>query len=203
MSELFIQPPKSFLHLQLQPNFPDEDLSEQNATILKYMLRESGISTQASSLEKHQYGAFQLAQRVLKITGVSLRYSQDELQAFSHGFATYEVISDVVRPPGRFDITRASANANNTLLGKDLTIEIVPEEGILSKDQLVMLETLRSDLVDLNMAEQFGKWQRQQPEADGVVVALGDHRRESLRQLQARRIGAHIAYELRTSDTAA
>lgn len=84
----------------MQPHFPMEDLSEDNTEVLKYILcHDAGVDGQAGFLKRNQRYIYSLASKALGRLGIKTQYSPPELYSFSHGFASFETISDLVHPP--------------------------------------------------------------------------------------------------------
>jgi hypothetical protein len=156
-----------FIHIHMQPDFPASDLSEQNAEVLPYILDDaSGVEAHAQVLQDHQRAAYDMAYRVLRMGDRLTRYTQRDYQAYTRGFAAFEAIASIVRPVTEYD-TSYAANKLAKL--------------ILSPAR--MLASAQS-------------WPSIRPNTHDAVTTIGLRRGETLSELRARSLGAHLAFEL-------
>lgn len=199
MNEFYI-PNKHIAKLEQQPEFPQSDLTIENADMLKYVLRSShGLVAQGEHLQPHQGYIHLIANYALKLSGIKTRYSEDELAAFSHGFAAFETINMMVHPPHIYDIRLAQKKVRQLLLPPELDLfELEVAELLGTSDDYAVQEPLF--IPELEIAERQNVWQENLPNAFDVIVDLGEKRRETMKQIHARTAGAHIAYELASED---
>lgn len=108
MPELITPSSSKIVRLHEQPHFPAEDLTEDNKEVLVYTLSsEAGVAAFADILQEHQRFLYQIAQAGLSQLGHKSKYDPRGLSAFSHGFAGFEAISDLVHKPRIYDSSLA------------------------------------------------------------------------------------------------
>ena len=135
MSTLF-SPNKDFIHLQSQPNFPNEDLTKGNAELLKYILGHSvGLDAYTAELTSKQRYIHLLANKAMVLLGSKTHYDPTELFAFSHGFASFETISDMVRPTPTSNIAAASARVSEFFIDTRSELAIRRDQPTEAKDE--------------------------------------------------------------------
>lgn len=117
MSELYIPQPSQIVHLQEQPHFPVEDLSENNKQILVHTLpRESGVEAVAETLSHHQQYLYLVAMRGLEKIGYDSPDYLSGLTAFTSGFAAFETISNLVHKPRLYNGNYATFRVATSLI---------------------------------------------------------------------------------------
>ena len=160
-----------FETLTPQPYFPDEDLQEVNAAHISYYLQHNPESV---ALEKSFHDSMrtlhQIGHNALEICGIKVDYSQDEYHAFCSGFAAIEYTSTLIRER-QHDTTMVVANARNLLIDA-------------------------GEMADFEVASRYGTWVEEHPNTHGVIVDAGAARGETMKQLQLRTAGAHLASEI-------
>lgn len=195
MTELYI-PRNNIVKLEHQPEFPQADLTEDNADMLKHVLgSSSGLVAQGEHLKPYQGYIHLIADYALKLSGAETRYSEDELDAFSQGFASFETINIMVHPPRLYNIALAREKVRELLLPPELDpfeLEVAELLGT-PVDQSLQVGTF---VPELELAERQNVWQQKLPNAFDVIVDLGEKRHETMEQIHARTAGAHIAYQL-------
>lgn len=193
MSELFDT--TSVIKLESQPFFPGEDLSRSNADILRFTLpREPGLQAYANILKPYQIGIFTMASRAINLCGITLRYDEDELQAFSEGFATFVTIATTVKPPRAIEVY--DSKRAQDLLFVDATTRAALEDSVREYSPSGQSPDFSDAMADMRLADSFAQWEQRQPITDSVIVTLGRHAQNSELQLAARRMGANVAYQL-------
>jgi hypothetical protein len=199
MSELFL-PKNTLIKLDEQPEFPRTDLNENNTEMLKHVLHShEGLIAQGNHLRPYQGYIHMIADFALKASGIKTRYAEDELQAFSQGFATFETIHIAVHPPQVYDIAIARKKVQKIFMPPaldPLDIELAEMTG--TPGPVFPEGTVFSP--ELELAERHGRWTTQLPNTFDVIVSLGERQRETMEQIHARTAGAHIAYQLATED---
>lgn len=161
----------SFEVLKRQPDFPNIDLSEPNAAQVSYYLQnERGEKPYADFLRASLRTIHITGHQALQVFGVELDYSEDEYFAFCDGFAALEYTSLLVNPQ----------LYNGTIA--------------VRKTQDILVN--HSDSADLEIADRYALWLKTHPNTHGVIVDAGAVQGETMKQLHARTIGAHIASEL-------
>lgn len=84
-------------YLQDQPNFPSEDLTASNAEFLTDTLPvDPGIDRYASTIATEQRTVYELADKALSSIGIKTNPGPASLHAFSHGFASFDTICDLL-----------------------------------------------------------------------------------------------------------
>lgn len=204
MSELHI-PRKEVIQLEPQPFFPYTDLTNKNSQALSELLTRSntmrhGLQAQGEHLEPAQRYIHMLSDLALKATGVATRYDETELRAFSHGFATFELVNMTLKPTQLYDAQAARSAVSKLFADTRSSDELEFEELIIAdregRDPLAIHRD--RPLVEIELAERHAKWAKQQPNMYDVMVTVGERRGETIRALQARTMGATIAYQLET-----
>lgn len=161
--------------LERQPDFPDCDLTERNASVLPHVLEKAGVEGYARFLEKHQQSIYSLSVQALEILGIKPvtsidDFSPEEYRSFTEGFATFEAFQMAVQQK-RYDEHRAIQRAH-------------------------MLYIVSEPIADLELSQRVGHWLEERPNTEAALIETGDMKGESLEQLRARTLGAQIAFEL-------
>lgn len=199
MNELYT-PPHHIATLKHQPEFPHTDLTEDNAEMLKHVLQSSaGMIAQGEHLKPYQGYIHLIADYALRLSGVKTRYSEDELVAFSHGFASFETINLMVHPPVIYNTHHAQRKVRQLLLPPELDpFELEVAELLGTTDSYITPETMF--IPEIEIAERQQAWQEKLPHTFDVVVELGERRHETMEQIHARTAGAHIAFQLASEE---
>ena len=158
--------------LETQPDFPGEDLSENNAEILgTYYLRHTiGLEGEAERLFEHQRALFELAQLALWLRNIQIDDAPSEYRSFTQGFAAYELVQSLV--------TGAAYNTGLAVLRADL--------HLINSNNAAFAE----------VAERSVLWPFERPNLYQAITVAGEARRETESQLYARATGAQLAFEL-------
>lgn len=198
MSEV-IKP--SFIHYEMQPDFPEVDLTENNAQLLSFQLRqETGIDGHVQQLQHHQRQIHLISNRALNMLGIKTRFAEEELYSFSHGFATFETISDMVHPPRVYNIQQAAGKVAQMFVDTRDFFEIELEElnAAVSEGRDIIPVQRDKFAPELELANHQGVLSEQFPNTYGVIVGVGASRAETMAQLHTRTAGAILAYLLQT-----
>lgn len=154
--------------LTAQPNFPDEDLAEKNVPHVEFYLQHEKSN---EAFEQHLRESMRVVHRIghnaLEIVGVEVDYSEAEYNAFCGGFAALEYTSMLVREK-QHDSGMLIANTRNILI----------ESG---------------EMADFEIASLYAVWAEAHPNTHGVMIDTGAVRGETMKQLQARAMGACVA----------
>lgn len=198
--EKLILPNKNVVKLEQQPEFPRTDLNSNNTDMLKYILAESsGLESQSEHLIPYQGYIHQIADYALKMSGVNTRYSEDELAAFSRGFASFETINLMVHPPRLYDIQTAQRKVRQLFLPPEHDpFELEAAELLGTADTYQPQAT--AFFPEIELAERQNQWHEKLPNTLDVIVDLGEKRHETMEQIHARAAGAHIAYQLASEE---
>ncbi|MGV9001868.1 MAG: hypothetical protein ACOH18_02840 [Candidatus Saccharimonadaceae bacterium] len=157
-----------------QPNFPKEDLSDANAAYVEYLFRhEQGSRAYASWLHPHLRSIHATGHHTLIVCGVEVDNSDAEYDAFCEGFAALEYTSNVVGQ------------------------RLYSGETAIAKVGRLFIN--RAHMVEFDLATRFTAWQQSHPNTYGTIVNAGLEQGETLKQLQARGVGAEIAWELQVA----
>ena len=161
--------------LERQPDFPDCDLTEKNASVLPHVLEMAGVEGYARFLERHQQALYALSVQALGILGIKPvtsidSFSPEEYRSFTEGFAIFEAFQMAVQQK-RYDENKAIQRAH-------------------------MLYIVAEPVADLEFSQRIGHWLAERPNTETALIETGDIKGESLEQLRARTLGAQIAFEL-------
>lgn len=158
--------------LETQPDFPGEDLSENNAQILgTYYLRHTiGLEGEAERLFEHQRALFELAQLALLLRNIQIDDAPKEYRSFTQGFAAYELVQSLV-----------TGSAYNTGLA-------------VMRADLHLINSNNASFVEV--AERNALWPYERPNLYQAITVAGEARQETEAQLHARVTGAQLAFEL-------
>lgn len=193
----------SIISLQMQPNFPHEDLSDNNTAILEYILQtDDGLDAHAERLQHSQRQIHLIANRALQILGIKTRYAEEELLSFSRGFAGFEIINDLVHPPRTYDMSLARHRVEKLFIDTRDFFELQLEEFYHSQSEHRPFVTVTRDrpAPELELANQHTTLARNLPNTYGVLIQLGTAHNENMAQLQTRTMGAQLAHSLQASD---
>lgn len=157
--------------IQLQPDFPNEDLDDENVPFVEHNILtqpESGayVNTLSTGPNSMVY-VYRQAHCALRMCGIDAEYTKASYQSFLGGFADFEQMSLLVRPrpyDGKTAVRR--------------TKELLVDTG---------------DLAEVVMSDGLAKWKHQLPNAYGVIINHGDKAGESMKEIQARTAGAYVA----------
>jgi hypothetical protein len=89
----------TLLRLESQPDFPAEDISDANASILEFLMQNKEILNNSHNSAELAY-FYRLGHHALTATAQPQLNDNTRLHAFSHGIGTYEAVSMMVRPNG-------------------------------------------------------------------------------------------------------
>jgi hypothetical protein len=158
--------------LETQPDFPGQDLSSNNAEILgTYYLRHIiGLEAEAERLFEHQRALFEVAQLSLWMRNIVIDNAPKEYRSFTGGFAAYELVQAMV-----------------TGLAYDTDLAVMQAD-------LRLINSTNAPFVEI--AERSVLWPFERPNLYQAISASGEARSENEAQLQARVIGAQMAFEL-------
>ena len=162
-----------FETLDPQPNFPTEDLSETNASFIRYFLiNERSDQSYALFLRPSLRMLHVTGHSALQICGIEVDYSEREYAAFCAGFAALEYTTHIVR-----------RSAINTELAARATKRLFIDAP---------------DMADVEIADRFTAWKESHPNTHGTIVDAGAEQGETMKQLHVRAIGAEMAWELQS-----
>lgn len=157
--------------IKRQPDFPNEDLANENIALMEFYLKEMHeATTHARILAESMRPLHLTAHHALQLSGIEVKYTPEEYEAFCKGFAALEYISIMVNP--RHIREQLVAKNVHTLL---TATDILPE---------------------LNMATRRDAWIGMYPNVNEVLVNSSVAQGETMPQLYSRTIGAQVACEL-------
>ena len=187
------------IHLQEQPDFPSVDLSSDNAEILKVILnsKRSGLDTRARELYTVQRNIYHLACSALGLLGVKMGNEPRELYAFSHGFASFDTINDLVHKPRIYSARPAIGFAAKYLIDTRSLFDIDMDQHVFGNNVTDGFTHDRAN-ADVSLAERHNILAENYPNTYDVLIALGESRRETMLQMHARIAGAGIAHGMQT-----
>lgn len=153
--------------LENQPSFPDEDLSETNAAYVSHDLTTNQSErSHGASFETNLVPLFRLGHEALQMNALPSEDSRVSYDAFCGGFAASEFAMALVRPR-LYDGTRA-VEATGELLRSGVTAPIT-------------------------LADQYRDWLDTHANTFGVIADVSIARGDTIKQTQARSIGACTA----------
>lgn len=152
------QPPTRIMRLHNQPDFPTVDLDPDNTEMLKYILgRNKGLEAYAAHIQEAQRVIHQIANRAAVLLGMHTRYNPAELQSFSHGFAGFDTISDLVHPPRVYTFLAANERVAHYLVDTRSEVLMAAEE-ILSETRDEELVEEESEVIRIDDGEEYAKY---------------------------------------------
>lgn len=161
----------SLITLESQPDFPGRDLTDKNAEMIGayYLPNTPGIELEARRLQQYQRQLFESALIAFALTDmpVKVESSPETYAPFTEGFASYELIQLLV-----------TSSAYNT-------------ERSISR-----LEALYLGVAMIDMPARIEAWPDIRPNTYRAVLGRGVGKGETIEQLQARALGAQVAFEL-------
>ena len=153
--------------LENQPGFPDEDLTTPNAGFVSYQLTATHAErAHAVSLGENLVPLFRIGHEALQIRDLPTEDSRVSYEAFRDGFAAAEYAMTIVR------------------------------QRIYSGDRAVghTRELLRAGAAAPNrLADDYHGWLNDFPNTFGVIADVSIDRGDTIKQSQARCIGACVA----------
>lgn len=194
---------KPLITLDFQPDFPNEDLTENNALYLRYLLAdEPGVIARANEIAPHQRHIHALADSAMRLLNITTNYDPSELAAFSHGFASFETMNDLVHQPRIYDIKPAHARIAALFVDTRSLLEIETEELLSAVAEERDIQPVSHDKLapEVDLANRHSILPDYFPNTYDVVIALGEARDETPEQLQMRAAGAQIAHSLQCTD---
>lgn len=154
-----------------QPDFPNEDLANENVAFVDYFLKErTEARSYAQSLESTMRPLHLTAHYALELVGVNVAYTPEEYTAFCKGFASFEYMSLLV--------TRRHV-----------------AEQLFARNALMLL-TGEAVIPEIDMATRRAAWIDLYPNVNDVVLKGSVVDGETMPQLYSRAMGAQIACEL-------
>lgn len=202
-SSAFKEKQPSIIALRMQPNFPHEDLSDNNSAMLEYILQnDDGLEAHAERLQHSQRQIHLIANRALQFLGIKTRYAEEELLSFSRGFAGFEIINDLVHPPRTYDMLPARHRIEKLFIDTRDFFELQLEEFYRSQSEHRSPAPVTRDrpAPELDLAHQHMALARNLPNTFGVLLQLGAAHNETMAQLQTRAMGAQLAHSLQVTD---
>lgn len=169
------QPPEAkVLLLRDQPNFPNEDLTDENASVLDHHLAMMGkVEAGMEHYMKTMRMVYRTAHSALMGMGIDTREHPTEYTAFCHGYATFDVMLLMVnmQRPRAYDSELAARKFRDMFLADE-------------------------ELGDLELAMRRTAWMSTYPNAYDVTIKSGERRNETMSQLQARAMGTQIGWDM-------
>lgn len=166
-----------FITLEQQPDFPDRDLSDANAEIIGeyYLPNTEAIRLEAERLEESARPLFSMVLGFLALKGthMTLEDAPDAYKGFTTGFASYEFIQLLVtRAP--YDIGKAALRM----------------QALYADDAQSWMTKA------ISFSERAAAWPDRRPNVYAAVIKQGFATNASLQNIEARSIGAQVAFEL-------
>lgn len=158
--------------LETQPDFPAQDLSLHNADMLGtyYLRHTAGLEGETERLFEHQRALFEVAQLSLWLRNIVVDNAPKEYRSFTGGFAAYELVQMLV--------TGSSYDTELAVMRADL--------HLINSNTAPFIE----------IAERNALWPYERPNLYQAITDSGKAKEETEAQLQARAIGAQLAFEL-------
>jgi hypothetical protein len=86
----------TLLHLEPQPRFPYDDLTESNAEFLQLILANDEIASRGHAEAENARSVFKIGHQILLRAGQRLDYESSQGEAMDKGTAMFEVMSAMV-----------------------------------------------------------------------------------------------------------
>lgn len=154
-----------------QPNFPNEDLAAANVPFMKYYLQEgTEVASQTRQLGETLRPIHLTAHHALQLSGIEVKYTPNEYDAFCKGFATFEYASLMVK---------------HRFARQQLVVGNVHR-----------LFTSSEALPEIELADNRQDWMETYPNVNDVLFGAGRGEGEELPELYSRSMGAQVAWEL-------
>ena len=194
------------------------------------LANEPGVDAYGKNLEQSHYYIYAVANRAMRMMGIQTTHSPQELRAFSHGFAGFETMSDLVHEPRMYATAPAARRAAELLIDTRSLSDIEREAKLATPadddDEIIgegphrllltpaMHDALRG-IPSLPYGEATGHDKRdieavfterhtllaqKYPRTFDVIVSMGEARNETMAQLQLRIAGASLARTLQAED---
>lgn len=143
MSELHL-PSRQIAKITKQDDFPDNDLTRDNAEMLTWLLCDNaGVDGYGIELAPRQRFIYHIADRALCLKGIRTNYGPDDLGAFSHGFTVFETMVNIVRGT-KYNCPIPLDDASQYSLDK--AVRRVAEYLVDTRDErLIMRDSVPSD----------------------------------------------------------
>ncbi len=161
----------NIINFQPQPDFPVEDINEQNAAMADYYLTHSEESKAYVNIYQ------QTLQRMYRVGNAALQYSgtnpgnnSGEARAFCHGFATIDYVA--------------------TLLDSR------PFKQIANGAGMGYFYLQHTGFEDVELAKRIAPWRQSHEKTLELLLSASDRHNESPKQFSARLVGAQVASEL-------
>lgn len=162
----------SLIYFNPQPEFPVEDISEENAAMAAHYL-ESAPEPEVYAARNFENLRFlhKIGNSALIGAGIPVEYSESEYRAFCHGFSTMDYLTVLVGSRPYKTIYTEGHAANNFFM----------QYG---------------DIAELKLQERSEHWIDTHPNTLEVMRTVADSRNETLKEYASRAMGAQIAGEL-------
>jgi hypothetical protein len=169
MSLLYLPNRGELIRPAVQPDYPDCDLTDQNAAYMHYYLTsEAGVRARSAEIRTDQEALFTLAALSFQLLDTPIDESHDGQSAFSDGFVAEETVIDLVRPVQTFNLPLACRNAP--------ALFVVPT-------------------AEFDMISGFSQWPGERPVTYATIANLGPDTEPPART-RSRLIGAYVAHNL-------
>lgn len=192
-----------FIHLTLQPGFPTEDVSPENAEVLGHLIEDNPtVLGQANYLQGHQRTVHFMAVNALKKFGTGGEDSFVSYKSFTYGFAATEMIMMLLR--GRaFDTVLAARRVqdlfpSNPFPSEQYLTDLFPSE--LFPPSAVALQSISREI---SLVQRHDSWPDRQPHMFGLMLRLTERSQGDVRAVKAGILGSQIATELQSPALAA
>lgn len=160
--------------IQPQPAFPVEDLHDDNVPWARYYLTETPASGAfAEAAGEHLRLVHLAAHNSLVGLKRKLGYTPEEYGSFCAGYAAFDLISNLVNP--------------------QFQARYFPTDKVTQA-------FLDPESTELFLGARHELWQTIYPNIDRVMLGVGLQQRETDAQLHTRTIGAHVAWELQSTN---
>lgn len=162
----------SLIYFNPQPEFPVEDISEENAAMAMHYL-ESAPEPEVYADKNFENLRFlhKIGNSALIGAGIPVEYTESEYRAFCHGFSTMDYLTVLVGSRQYKKIHTDGFAVNNFFM----------QYG---------------DIVELKLQERSEAWIDNHPNTLEIMRTVAGYRNENLREYASRAMGAQIAGEL-------
>ncbi len=229
MSDVIL-PGKKLVHLHPQPEFPCEDVLDDNAAVVGTMLeKDPGVIGQSAFLRAHQRVLHHIATTSMRRGGVHMETDPETYEGFTLGFATLEYVVMLLKgkaidvnlaarqfaqllPTNPFMEDPSILESFRFILSMDDVPKPILSEAYVFDDEPEAVtpektEELFAGIVDADRqsswAERYTTWPDRRPNTFALVMQVAEAHSGSLRYAAAALLGAQTVTELQDQNIAA
>lgn len=175
MEHLNIPQPR-ISRLTHQPNFPHEDLTTDNAEMMKYLLvTDSGLDSYAEMLAPKQRYVYEIARKAILSLNIDSPPGPKQLAAFSHGFAGMEIMTDIVHERPTYPNELAAAKVADIFIDTRSLDDIQIERELLNDASKLPDDILEDGLLPRYLQTSTDSYAELPPETLSLFITRKRH----------------------------